>query len=370
MKKYLSIFLAVLTLMSGMLLTACKDSTDIADYDIDKYITLPEYKGVKIKETVIAVTEDDIDDAVDDLLDEHAETVTLEVTDTVENGDTLKITYQGFIDGEYEAFENGEMFTEQKSAYSLVIGSGSFIPGFEEALVGAHPTETVEFNVTFPEEYKNNPDLENVNTKFVVKIVSAERNIKPEYNDAFVAENTDYETIEEYEAYLAEELRRQADDEELVAEIQDVWKYIVDNTKIIKYPEAVVEAQMQLTIDSYTEYAEAYNMTLEDLLKNYYGTDYDTFLSEIEEECKTYIVEEMILTRIAQLEEITISDVEYAEGADQYAIENGFKDAAALEEYYGEETIRDSLLWDKILTFLVEKADVQPADETKDTSAE
>lgn len=365
MKKYISLLLMLAMLMSALAFTSCEDSTDLADYDIDKYIKLPQYKGVKITETVIAVSDEDVQEAVDEFMEDFAETTTLSETDAIENGDVLSITYEGYIDGEYEAFENGEMFTEQTTAYSLTIGSGAFIPGFESALIGAYPGTVTEISVTFPESYDNNPDLEGVNTKFKVNIISAKRDVYPEYNDEFVKENTEYESMEAFEAYLMEVLRAEADESELVAEIQAVWAQIVDGTEVIKVPEAIIEAQVQKTVDSYTEYATAYGMSLEDLLTNYYGTTVDTFMTEIEEECRDYVVEEMILTRIAQIEDITISDMEYSEGAEKYAVENGFTDAAALEEYYGADSIRSSLLWDKVLLFLVENADVQPATETE-----
>lgn len=362
MKKYIAFILTAVMLMSSLMLTSCESSTDLADYNIDKYITLPEYKGVKITETVITVTKDDIADAVDDLLDEHAETVTLEETDTVQTGDVCKITYKGYINGTYDAFEDGELFTEETSGYSLTIGSNALIPGFEDGLIGAHPGDEVQIDLVFPEVYKNNPDLQNVRTAFVVDILEVERDIYPEYTDAFVAENTDYKTVEEYEAYLAVKLREDADDSELIAEIKDVWAWVVENTVVEKYPDAVVEAQKQEIIKSYTSYAEAYSLTLEELLTQGYGTTEEKFLEEVEAECKQYVLEEMILRKIVELENITISDAEYAEGAEKYATDNGFTDAAALEEYYGEETIRESLLWDKVLTFLVEKADIQPAE--------
>ncbi len=363
MKKIISIILLTSMLFTSLLLTSCSKSADLKDYDLEKFINIGQYKGVKISETVISVSEDDIKDAVDDFLDEFADEVELKSTELIKKGDTVKITYTGKINGEYEAFENGEVFTEQKEGYELVIGSGKFIAGFEDELIDAYPGGEVTFDIKFPDEY-DNKDLEGVNTTFTVKILSAKRDVYPEYTDAFVAEKTDYETIEEFEKHLEDELRAAADEDELVAEIQAVWEEVVKNTTVIKYPEAVVEAQIEEVVNSYKEYATYYGITFEELLKNYYNTTEDEFMLEVKEECQLYVKEEMILRRIVELEDITITDAEYAEGAAEYAVENGFENAAAMEEYYGADVIKESLLWDKVLVYLVEKADIQPAAET------
>lgn len=362
MKKIVSILLFAAVLASALLMTSCNKSTELEDYDLEKYITIGQYKGIKISETVISVTDDDIADAVDDFLDEYADTVELKSTELIKKGDTVKITYVGKINGEYDAFENGETFTEETEGYELVIGSGKFIDGFEDELVDAYPGGEVTFDITFPDTYTTNPDLEGVNTTFTVQIISATRDVYPEYTDDFVAEKTEYDTIEAFEEHLREELRAAADEDELVAEIQEVWEQVVSNTEVIKYPEAVVEAQIEEVVNSYKEYAEYYGITFEELLTSYYGTTEDEFMVEVKAECELYVKEEMILRRIVELENITITDAEYAEGAAQYALENGFTDAAAIEEYYGEDVIKESLLWDKVLVYLVEVADIQPAE--------
>lgn len=366
MKRTVSILLFVVMIMSAMMLTACNKSTELQDYDLEKYITIGQYKGIKIGEKVISVSDDDVADAVDDFLDEYADTVNLKETELIKKGDTVKITYVGKINGEYDAFENGETFTEEKNGYELVIGSGSFIDGFEDEIIDMYPGSEKTFDIVFPKDYKNNAALRGVNTTFTVKVLSAERDVYPEYTDDFVAEKTDYETIEEFEKHLRDELRVAADEDELVAEIQEVWEQIVKNSTVIKYPEAVLEAQIDKVVGEYKAYAEYYSITFEELLKNYYGTTEDEFMVEVKAECELYVKEEMILRRIVELEDISITDAEYAEGAAQYAKDNGFKDAAAMEEYYGKDVIKESLLWDKVLLHLVELADIQPAESTTD----
>ncbi len=363
MKKFVRTALFALLAAAALLLVSCSESsTNLDDYDLDKFVTLCEYKGVKIPRTVITVDDDQVKDRVDDLLDQYAETVTLNNTDVIALKDTVYITYEGYIKGEYKDWENNEKFTEYTNpdGYKLTIGSNRFIPGFEDKLIGYHPTDTVEFDITFPSTYKN-VKLRGVNTHFKVTIKSATRGIQPEYTDAFVAEKTDYATITDYEAHLREELRAEADESEVWAEASAVWNYIMEKSKVIKYPEAVVEKQIADSKASVTSY---YGVSLEEYAKGN-GMTLSTLESMIEKQVRNYVYEQMVMALIIEHENITISDKEYAEGLENYAKKNGFKDGKACEDYYGEAEVRSSLLWDKVLMFLVDKAEI-----TEETTAE
>ena len=242
MRRIASLFLAIATIV--LTFTACADSksTDLDDYKLDDYVTLCEYKGVKVPRTVLTVTDDDVADAVDEFLDSFAKTVELNETDVIQLEDDLMITYSGRIKGEYEDWNDGEEFTHTLTdeGTELVIGSGKFIPGFEDELIGYHPGDTVTFDITFPSDYKNNEKLRGVTTTFEVVIKSAKRYVAPEYTDAFIAENTDFETIEEYEKSVRDQLRSEFDEQEQLAEVSAVWTYIMDNSEVVRYPEAVV----------------------------------------------------------------------------------------------------------------------------------
>ncbi len=357
MKIFNRAALAAILAAAALFLGSCsEESADLADYDLDDYVTLCEYKGVEIPRTVITVDDDSVRDRVDDLLDQYAETVDLTAADPIALKDTVYITYEGFIKGEYEGWTDNEKFTEytNESGYKLVIGSNSFIPGFEDALIGYHVGDTVEFDITFPNTYKN-VKLRGVLTHFNVTIRSGKRGIQPEYTDAFVAEKTDYETIADYEAYLRGVLREEADKQELLAELSAVWQYVISNSKAIKYPEAVVAKQIEASKASITSY---YGMTLEEYAEQS-GMTMAALETKIEKQSREYVFEQMVLNLIIEREEITISDKEYTDGLAKYAEENGFKDSKTCEEYYGEGTIRQSLIWDKVLMFLVEKAEIK-----------
>ena len=170
MRKLISVLLLFTMILSSFLLTSCEDSTDLADYDVDKHIKLCEYKGIKITDTVISVTEDDIAEEIDDFLDGLAKTIVLEPTDEIANGDTANINYVGYIDGTFEGFTDGEEFTkfDNASGYDLVIGSNSLINGFETGLIGKHAGEKVTLNLEFPDDYKYNAYAAKLDVVFII----------------------------------------------------------------------------------------------------------------------------------------------------------------------------------------------------------
>ena len=169
-------------------------------------IIVGQYKGVEIEKVEVeAVTDEDIEDALNELVDEY--TTTEDVTDRtdVQDGDIANIDYVGKIDG--VEFEGGA-----DEGFDLEIGSGTFIDGFEEGLIGAKVGDTVDVKVTFPDPYENNTDLSGKEAVFTVTVNSIQAEVVPELTDAFVAENTDYTTIEEYRVIVMEAQRLIADD--------------------------------------------------------------------------------------------------------------------------------------------------------------
>lgn len=329
--------------------------------NVSDYIKLGEYIGVEISDVTIEVTDEIIEDTIKSFLEEYADEYNLTEDDITELGDTLVITYVGYIDDETtDKFGNGEKFTEATTGTDLELGSDSFIPGFEDALVGHSIGETVTFNVVFPDEYKNNPDLSGVNTKFEVYIRSATRMISPEYTDELVAENTDYATTEEHRLYLIEQLEIAADEKEYSTKVSELWEKIVAATEIIKYPEDILSSAVEMTISQYESYATMYSLTLEQLLTYYYGIDVDEFTAEITEECKTYIVEELILAEIIKAENLKLNDREYAEAAKEYADKFGLDGVDELEAEYGADVVAENIQWDKVCEFLLENAVILP----------
>ena len=367
-----SIALALAVVNIAVLAACSKQSANLDDYDnLEDYVTVGDYIGVTIPRSVVTVDDDMVQNEVNIWLKQFATTRALTEDDETANLDTVRIQFDGYIDGEYDGWEDGEHFTSTEGNPSSVeIGSGGMIPGFESNLIGHKIGEEFEFDIVFPDGYKNNPALSNVNTRFVVKIESGTRPEMPEYTDALVAEKTEYSTIAEYEESIRTKLREEADEKQLQEEVTAVWTQVMENSKLIKYPEAVVDARFNATIEQAKSYAESYDMTLEEYCKANNST-LDEFEAGVRAQCQTLVYEEMILRVIIDKEGITITDAEYEEGREQYAKDNGFADGAALEQYYdknniegksGREYITQSLVWDKTLLYLVEKAYVTDAE--------
>lgn len=396
MKRITAALLAILMLLAG--LVSCADDGDKDDttgtdtsadteadagmtqeemhaalekLNVSDYIKLGAYVGVEIEEVTVEVTDKIIENTIKEFLKEYAEEYKLTESDKAENGDTLVITYVGYIDEEKtDKFENGEKFTEATTGSDLELGSGSFIPGFEDALVGHSVGETVTFNVVFPDDYKNNPDLSGVNTKFEVYIRSGVRMISPEYTDELVAEKTDYETVEEHKAYLIEELHKAAKEKEHSSKVSAAWEKIIKASEVIKYPEELLNAAVSLTISQYESYAAQYKLSLEQLLSLYYGITTEKFKEQVTDECKDYIVEELILIEIIRKEKLEINDREYAEAAKEYADKFGLESVEKLEEEYGADVVKENIQWDKVCNFLLENAVIVPASESDSDKAE
>lgn len=360
MKKILALILACLTVCLPMMMTSCSEnSTDLKDYDLEKYVSLGEYKGIKVTRKTITVDEDDVRAEVDKMLDSFAETVDLKEDDVLQLKDNVSVTYVGRIKGEYEGFTDGEEIanTDDK-ADTFSIGYGNHIPGFETSYIGYHPGDQYSFDITVPDNYTLNPKLSGVVVTFSGTVKSAKRDVQPEYTDAFVAEKTEFKTIAEYEADLLEKLRAAADEQEMIDEITEAWQAVMDKCEVIKYPDAVVDARYKESMANFETTAKAYNMTVEDLAKAMYNMTSSEFESSMRTQCQQLVFEEMVLTMIIDREGISISDKEYSEGLAKYAERNGVDDVQKFEEEYGADTIRESLLWDKTLMFLLERADV------------
>ncbi|MCD7943516.1 MAG: trigger factor [Clostridia bacterium] len=382
MKKIISFALALLAASLMIALPSCGDDGDVdetdaetdadttyeyvsptvlLEYELSEYITLPEYMGISVTAETVTVTEDDIEDAINELLAEYTEgTVDLIEDDELMLGDTININYHGYINGECDAFEDGEEFTfyTTEGGYDLTLGSGAFIDGFEDALVGYHVGDEAEIYVTFPDVYANNPDLAGVDTRFVVTINSGTRDVYPDYTDDFVAENTEYATIEEYEAYLWKSLTEQAEEETLTNAKQAVWNAVVDGTTLIKLPDELLQSEINETVSMYTSYAEYYGMTLDSFLSTFYGITEDEFLSEVTEECEETVFQEMIIFAISKLEGVELTDEEYEAGLQSLAESYGYTSADDFESDYGEDIIAETLLFDKVADFLYENADI------------
>ena len=353
MKK--RIYLAAIALGIGMLLSAgCGDggkdtngSSAFFDYDVNDYVTLGDYKGLAVQYPVPTVTEDDIQIAIEDLLDEKTDYI--EVTDRgAENGDYLNIDFTGTIDG--KEFDGGSA-----EDYELTLGNEEMLAEFDQNLVGKKVGETATFKVVFSEDYDE--ELAGQEAEFQVTVNTVSEINQPEYNDAFVAEATEYKTTAEYEEALRGELITSAQAEAAESAGTDALQLAVDNATINGYPESLYEACYQDTVDSYQAYAELFGMEFEEFMSEFMEGE------DLEEVTISLVNEVLVSQAIAEKEGLTITDKEYDQEAEALATEYGY---ASLEDFtadYGQVSIMSTLIKERAMNFLYENAQVEEVSE-------
>lgn len=358
MKKLIPI-LIVLVILAG-LVSGC------ADYK--KYVTLGQYKGIETDAINIEVTDGEVQDAIDRTL--TAAATQIEITDRpVKDGDSVTIDYEGAIAETGEPFEGGT-----NTDFSVTIGSNSMIKGFEDGLIGVHLNETVELNLTFPEDYENDTSLQGVDVIFTVTVKKILENVLPEYTDEWVQSISESETIEEYEKSIYDTLYAAEEDLALSNRKTDVWEKVMANCTVSGYPKSKLKKSEKNITDYYESLAESYDLTFADFLAQAYGVTETDFALTVTSWAKSEVGSNMVANAIAKVEGITISDEEYEAGKLIYIQGSGYEDEAAykeavgksFEQAYGKETIYENLLFEKVLAFCISQSISVSAEESAD----
>lgn len=330
-------------------LTGCGAGTNKAKA-YSKYVELGEYKGIEYTKTVSEVGEEQIQAQLDSFVNGLAEKE--EVKDrAVEDGDIVNIDFVGTIDG--EAFDGGT-----SEGYELTIGSGSFIDGFEQGLIGHNIGEKVSLDLTFPEDYTQE-DLAGKDVNFAVTIHSISVKKTPELTDALVKENTEYDTIEAYKESIKENLEKQAESSADSQAQTDIFNKVLENCKITGYDENEVKelvdqqfSQFKQTAKSY----EAYGYTYDAILEANGYTSEDELKEGITEYCKSYLDQKMVLYCIAREEGIKVTsdetDALVKEYMENYSVEN----EEEVYDYFGDDYFEYRVISDKVMELLKKEA--------------
>ena len=322
---------------------------------VSDYVTLGDYKGVKVSVDAAVVTDEYLDSYIDYVLQSNM--LTTEVTDRpVQEGDIVNIDYEGKIDG--VAFDGGTA-----EGYDLAIGSGSFIDGFEDGLIGAETGETRDVEVTFPEDY-HGTDVAGKDAVFTVTVNSISVETLPELTDEFVQGlGVGAETVEEYRQYaydlLMEEQQANHDAEAEMA----VLETVMNNAKLQDPPEDMTNRYYSRLIDNMNYYASMYGYDLETFL-SLNGTSEETIMESARNAAKQLIT----MQAIAEAEGIEVTDEELDEEIEANAVSMGYEDADAYREALDAEGYREYMLTEKVLDFLLENAEV--VDVEPETAAE
>lgn len=331
------------------------DGFDYTTINLADYVKLGKYKGLTVTLTTSSeITDADVEKYIEDVRTQHSRTV--EITDrAAKNGDELVIDYEGSLSG--VTFEGGTA-----TDATLTLGNGGWIDGFEEGIVGMTVGETKVVDATFPDPYKNNPDLAGKTAQFKITLKSISETVIPEYNDTFVRENFNYATMAEYEAYVRQTLAAQRQDE-IAAEKQSATLAVaVDNAEVLKYPEGVVEDYMAQQIDYVRYYAAQYGMNYEDFVSAATGETVETYEAAVRAGAEQSVKEELVIWAIAGAENFTISEERRAEELKSLLDYYGYDDLASMCEAYGftedymNKTMTYSIYYVDVLDMLVENA--------------
>lgn len=360
MKKKLIILAAVLVVVAGVIagVLLLSDSKPYASYDLSEYVTVAAYTGLEVDGYTITVSDKEINDRITENLKAAGETKT-EETGKVQDGDTVVIDFVGKVDG--KAFDGGTA-----TDYSLTIGSGSFIDGFEDGLIGVEVGKTVDLSLTFPKDY-GSADLAGKDVVFTVTVKSREYLVVPVLDDAFVKDNSDVDTVAEYKTFIKDQLYAEKEAAAIKKQKDTLWGAIVSGSEIIKYPDKELGDIVDSTIAEYKDYADQYGMDYVDFLQQYVGVEDEAdFNAQVEEYAKMLVKEEMILYTIAEKEDISFTKDEYKQFitdtlAEYGYTEDSFKETQGktYEEAVGKDAIRRQLLLEKVKDFVLESATIK-----------
>ena len=312
-------------------------------------VTLGDYKNLKVEAEKVEVTEEEVNEAVQKEATKNAREITVEDR-AVMPQDKVTIDFEGFING--EAFEGGKGVD-----YDLVIGSKSFIDTFEDQLIGKNIGEEVEVNVTFPAEY-HVKELANKPALFKVMIKGIKVSELPEINDDFAADVSEFETLAEYKEDLKAKLLKDKEvSNKNVVEQQAVENAVANAT--ITVPEAMVEEQVERNIKNFENRMKAQGLELAQYLQ-FTGQDMEAFKANFKEDAEHQIKSRLVLEKIAEEENITVSDEEIDEElkqiADMYRMP--FEELKKSFAAYERESLAGDIKVQKAAKVITESAEV------------
>ncbi|MBP7254979.1 MAG: trigger factor [Negativicutes bacterium] len=271
-------------------------------------IELGEYKNLKVEKNVEAVTEEQIQNQINNLLNNNAKMVVAENAE-IKDGDFAVIDFKGFVDG--EAFEGGE-----GKGYPLQIGSGSFIPGFEEQLVGAKAGDERDVNVVFPVEY-HAPNLAGKKAVFKVTINDVKRKEMPTLDDEFVKDVSAFNTVEELKADIKANLEKVAAEKAENAVKSAALKQASDNCKV-ELPEVMIENRINHMIEELKSGLEGRGMKFEQYLE-YVKMDLDAIRNNYREIAAENVKADLMLEAIAKAEDVKVEATDLADEVENMA---------------------------------------------------
>ena len=318
-------------------------------------VELGEYAGLTVTKEAKNVNEADVDAEVKRMQDRNGRLLTRE--GAAENGDTVDIDFEGFVDG--KAFEGGKA-----EHYSLVLGSGSFIPGFEDQVVGHSAGEEFDVNVKFPEEY-GAAELAGKDATFKIKLHEVKYKELPALDDDFAKDVSEYDTLDELKDSIRNNIKTNLDKQAEQKVENDLMDQVITNMKT-DIPDAMVDSRIDELVQDFEYRISQQGLKLADYLK-YMGMNIEQFRAQFKEQADKQVKMRLAMEAIVAKEGITASDEEFEEEvkriADAYKME-----ADKVKSIVDAAAVKADLAINKAIDFVKEKANVvtaEPKEEEK-----
>ncbi|MBQ2450362.1 MAG: trigger factor [Lachnospiraceae bacterium] len=318
-----------------------------AEVALKPEVTLGKYKGVEVEAIDVTVTDEDVNAAIDRERENNARTVTVEDR-AVKEKDVVTLDFEGFVDG--VAFEGGK-----GENYPLTIGSKTFIPGFEEQLVGAELNKEVEVNVTFPEDYQAE-ELAGKAAVFKCTVKEIKEKQLPELDDEFASEVSEFETLAEYKEDVKKNLTEKKEADAKNEKEQKVIEAIIADAKM-DIPEAMVVSQQRQMAEDFAQRLQMQGLSIEQYFQ-FTGLTGETFLAQMKPQAENRIKTRLVLEAVAAAENMVVSDEEYKDELKKMA-EAYQMEVEKIEEMIGsyeEKGIKSDISIRKAVDFVVAEA--------------
>ena len=321
-------------------------------------VKLGEYKGIEITQKPVKVTAAMVNEELERKRQSQSRFVTVEDRAS-KKGDTAVIDFEGFTDG--KAFPGGK-----GEGYELELGSGSFIPGFEDQLIGKNAGDDVEVNVTFPEDY-HAEDLKGKAAMFKVKIHELKVKELPELNDDFAKDVSEFDTLKDYKADIKKNITKEKKEAAQREAENAVIDKIVENMTV-ELPEAMVTQQVENTMREYAANLEQQGLDFKTYLK-YLDSDEEKFKASMRPTAEKNVKARLALEEVAKAENLKVTDKEvdeeYQKMADAYQVE-----LDQVKLYIPKENIVDDLKIEKAVKFVANAAVIKAEEEKKPAKEE
>ena len=330
-------------LASGLIAPSVKEKIDNmtgGSPDVKEYIKVGDYKSLNVS---IAVTQDDIDAEIDDLREQN--TIYEQIDGTVADGDMVYADIVGYV--------NGRRADDTCSTDYVIIGSGDWLEGFEDALKGVKTGTTAEFTIPVPMGTYGNDEIDGKNVKFNVKVgYICGESIIPEYTDDFVQSVSDYNTTDEYNEYLRQKLAKEneADKGEFA------WTDFLEICSVIKYPKEMMEKARKTVLQGYYDMAVVYGCGKDEVFEMFgYDSEDDFKKTDLEELAQDTVKEELAAQALADLEGISYTEEEYNAVVDEEYSYNQ-EEYSSKEEYEkkNRQTMKNAALIKVVKNWLAE----------------